>query len=432
MIVRPDYDRAPIGAPGRPAGPAGGEAMTTVLAVTSQLPWPLNTGGHLRTFHLLRAAALHYRVRLVTAAGPDDAGAIAALRDHGIEVEVAAVGPRSPWREAARALAAAGRGQPYVFYRRHDRRAVRRQLRKLVATGPAAVYLDHLDSFAFRRLLGGLPIVLDLHNVYSTIARRASAERAPGPVSLYLRREAALLRRAERSAAEGADILLTVSEDDARHFAGLGAGDVRVVPNGVDAASYADLPEGRSTPIPTLLYIGAMSWEPNARAARFLATEVLPAVRERFPGARLRVVGRDPSREVRSLGGRPGVEVTGTVADVRPYLADADVLAVPLETGGGTRLKILEAFAAGLPVVSTPVGCEGLRVRHDEHLVIAERGRFSGAVERLLDDPATGRRLAGRARALALESYDWDVIGEAARDAITDAIRCATPTTNLP
>src|SRR5262249_26047060 len=156
----------------------------------------------------------------------------------------------------------------------------------------------------------------------------------------------------------------------------------------------------------------------NASAAEFLATAVLPRVRERFPEARLRVVGRDPTPEVRALGERAGVEVTGTVPSIVPYLADAHVLAVPLEAGGGTRRKILEAFGAGLPVVSPAVGAEGIRARDGEHLLLAERDRLADVVSGLLADEARGRRLAERGRALVHEQYDWDAVGRTACTAV--------------
>jgi glycosyltransferase involved in cell wall biosynthesis len=417
----PGVTRADEPAPSCPA-----DGVASVLAVTSELPWPLDTGGHLRTFHLLRALAGRFRVRLVAAAPAGQDEAIAALQAQGIVVRPAIVAPRARWREALRAGAAAVRGEPYVFYRRHDRRAVRAALRAEVAGEPPdGLYLDHLDSLVFRPILGSAPWVIDLHNVYSCLARRAADQQRGRWARRYLRREATLLERMERRAAHAAAALLVVSEEDRRHFAALGAGDRRVVvvPNGVDCAAYEALPLGRPQGTPVLLYVGAMSWDPNVRAAQFLAGTVLPLVRARYPDARLRLVGRDPTAEVRALGRWPGVEVTGTVPDVVPYLRAAHVLAVPLEAGGGTRLKILEAFAAGLPVVSTPVGCEGLRVAHGEHLVIAGRDHFAAELLALLNDPARATRLAERARALAHDLYDWCTVGEAVCAAVAAVIR---------
>jgi glycosyltransferase involved in cell wall biosynthesis len=402
-----------------PDAPGPGAGRLSVLAVTSEPPWPLNTGGHLRTFHLLRCLARRFRVRLVVGLSAGQEGAVEALRHHGIDVRPAAVGARTPWREAARAVTAAVAREPYVLYRRHDRRPVRAALREQARLDPPAVlYLDHLDAALFRPLLPDVPAVLDLHNVYSLLVRRAAAEQARRWSRLYLRREATLLDRTERRSVRSVDAVFAVSEEEAQHFSALGPKRLHVIPNGVDCAAYEAAPAGPRAPAPTLLYLGTMSWVPNANAALFLAREVLPRVRLRFPDARVQIVGRDPPAEVLALNALPGVEVTGGVPDVKPYLRAAHVLAVPLEAGGGTRLKILEAFASGLPVVSTPTGCEGLKAVHGEHLVVAERERFAEGVISLLGGAAAAEALAERARALARARYDWNSIGEAACGAV--------------
>ena len=219
-----------------------------------------------------------------------------------------------------------------------------------------------------------------------------------------------------------ANLLLTVSTQEARYFEGVGARRVAVVPNGVDCDKYQAAPTGRGNKVPTILYVGSMSWTPNAAAAKFLATDVLPDVRHHFPNARLQIVGKDPTPEIVALRTHPGVEVTGGVPDVVPYLLGADVLAVPLDAGGGTRLKILEAFAAGLPVVSTPVGSEGLEVIPDLHLRVTPKAQFAETIAALLRDPAAGARMASHARGLARDVYDWRTVGQHAVDAINEIL----------
>lgn len=389
--------------------------MPSLLAITSELPWPLNTGGHLRTFYLLRSMARTFQVRLLTAVAEEQEPAVAALREHGIEVCPARVRVRTRTGEAWRAMVSLARRDPYVMFGRHDRPAVRETLRQSLAHAtPDALYLDHLDSFAFRPLLPPRPMVIDLHNVYSTLVERAAVEDPRWWARAYLRREARLLGRREENAVREVDAVLAVSRGDAQYYRARGARDVTVVPNGVDCAAYEILPTGRTAKAPLVLYVGAMSWAPNVHAAQFLAREVMPEVRRRVPGARLRVVGRDPTPEVLSLRNLAGVEVTGTVAELTPHLGEASVLAVPLEAGGGTRLKILEGFAAGLPVVSTPVGCEGLDAEGGRHLIIAERPDFASRIIDVLSDSRLGRTFADEARTLAREVYDWARVGELA------------------
>jgi len=395
-------------------GDDAGAGPLSVLAVASEVPWPLNTGGHIRTFHLLRALARRFRVRLVAPVRVGEEPAIEALARCGIILVPVRIGPRVVWRECLRVLGAVSRQEPYVLYRRHNHRALHAALRAEIGREPPDVfYLEELDSLLYRSVAPNTPAIIDLQNIYSTLTRRAAMEQSSPWLRLFLRREAALLARIERRAACETESLLIVSAEDRRHFVALGARRAHVVPNGVDCAIYENLPLGRSAAPPLLLYVGALSWGPNVAAVRFLAEEVLPQVRLQVSDARVRIVGRDPVPEVRALGRLPGVELLGSVPDVVPHLRDAALLAVPLNVGGGTRLKILEAFAAGLPVVSTPIGCEGIDALPGEHLLVADREHFGERVLALLSDGALGEQLAKRARALALERYDWSIAGEA-------------------
>src|SRR6185503_9942954 len=323
----------------------------------------------------------------------------AALEAAGVAVRLVPVQRRKALTEAARAVSCVLRREPYVMFGRHRRRAVAAALSAEAARlWPDVLYLDHLDSFVYADAVRDVPIVLDLHNVYSRLAARAAADRAGFLRRPFLDGEARLLAREEELAAKRAHTIMAVSDDDARYFAAFGGAKVVVVPNGVDCS-------------------------PNASAARLLATEILPAVRQRVPAAHVTIVGKNPPPEVLALARtQPHVEVAANVRDVVPYFRGAHVLAVPLEAGGGTRLKILEAFATGLPVVSTPVGCEGIDGVHGEHLLVAERGQFADAIVQVLLDPASASARAARAQELAQKLYDWSAVGERA----VDAIACAS------
>ena len=395
----------------------------SVLAVTSEMPWPLDSGGHLRSFHLLRTLADRFDVRLVVpSTGSDEAGR-AALEAAGVAVRLVPVQRRKALTEAARAVSCVLRREPYVMFGRHRRRAVAAALSAEAARlRPDVLYLDHLDSFVYADAVRDVPIVLDLHNVYSRLAARAAADRAGFLRRPFLAGEARLLARQEELAAKRAHTIMAVSDDDARYFAAFGGAKVVVVPNGVDCSAFSGGTDARPWP-QSLLYVGALDWPPNASAARLLATEILPAVRQRVPAAHVTIVGKNPPPEVLALARtQPHVEVAANVRDVVPYFRGAHVLAVPLEAGGGTRLKILEAFATGLPVVSTPVGCEGIDGVHGEHLLVAERAQFADAIVQVLLDPASASARAARAQELAQKLYDWSAVGARA----VDAIACAS------
>lgn len=410
----------------------------SLLAVTSEAPWPLDSGGHLRSYHLLRRLAGGFAVRLVAPSGhprsgqppssgfpsgrsPDEARS--ALHRAGIHARLVAVRARATGSEGIRIGVAAVRREPYVLYARHRHAAIDRAMREEIARRrPDAVYLDHLDSLVYAGAAPGIPLVLDMHNVYSSLVARAAGEARGAVRRAYLRREASLIARMERRAARVAHTILAVSDEDARYFSSLGARRVVVVPNGVDCAAYDRPAFAAPGGPPTIVYVGALNWAPNAAAARFLATDVLPAVRRQIPDARLTIVGRNPDAAMLALDcPDSGVAIVANAPDVVPYFRQSHVLAVPLETGGGTRLKILEAFAAALPVVSTPVGCEGIRAAGGTHLIVAQREGFAAAIIGLLRAPATGWAIAERARRVAREQYDWSVVGAIACAAVTEA-----------
>ena len=394
----------------------------TLLAVTSELPWPLSSGGHLRTFHLLKGLAQRFEVRLVVPSPREEADGRLTVARAGIRIHDVPIGPRRALTEAGRVAAAVIRAEPYVLYARHRRRSVMRALTAEIARRPPdLVYLDHLDSLCYAGVAGRRPIVVDMHNVYSRLAERASREVQGFAKRTYLSGQAVMLGHKEQAAAAMAHTIFACSDDEARYFRSLGAHRVVVVPNGVDTSAYSWTATRRDGP-PTILFLGALEWTPNISAARFLARDVLPAVRTRVPDARLLIVGRKPTAEVLALGDPGRVEIAADVPDVRPYWEQADLLAVPLETGGGTRIKILEAFAAGVPVVSTPVGCEGIEADHPEHLLIASRDRFADAVVQSLGDSMGAAGRAARARALARRQYDWGSIGARAAETLEMAI----------
>jgi glycosyltransferase involved in cell wall biosynthesis len=384
----------------------------TVVAYTSEPPWPLDSGGRIRTYHLLAAVHAAADLRVVCPTTPGQQTAAEVLAARGWKLIPVAVGRRSVTGEATKGVRAVLAGEPYVLYRRHAWPAVARTFARVVAEArPRAVYLDHLDGALHlpAAARAGVPAVLDLHNVYSTLVRRMADEATGAVKRSLLRREARLLAGVEAGAVRAAQAVTAVSAVEADHFRALGARTTEVIPNGVDCPSFADMPTGRGGAALEVLFLGTLSWGPNGSAARFLAG-LAPPLRRMVPGARVVIVGRDPPADVRALAG-DGVEVAGGVPDVRPYLAGAAVLAVPLDAGGGTRLKILEAFAAGLPVVSTAVGAEGIAADPARHYFRAERPEFIEAVASVLRDPAGAADRAAAARQLARDHYDWAAIG---------------------
>ncbi|ACU37545.1 glycosyltransferase family 4 protein [Actinosynnema mirum] len=226
------------------------------------------------------------------------------------------------------------------------------------------------------------------------------------------RQEAALVGAGHAEVAAAADAVVLTSDSDAARLA---FGNSTVIPNTYlhdDETGQAAVDRVHGVG-DTILFQGWLQWPPNEDAAIWFATDVLPRVRAQHPQARLLLVGK-PSQDVVDLGSLPGVEVVGEVPHMRPYLDRAHVVVAPLRVGGGTRIKILEGFASGIPVVSTTVGCEGLGGEDAVHLRIEDDSEaFADAVARLLRDGDARRSLAERARALYEQRYTPQAVNEA-------------------
>jgi sugar transferase (PEP-CTERM/EpsH1 system associated) len=257
------------------------------------------------------------------------------------------------------------------------------------------------------------PAVLFTHNVESEIWRRHT-ETATGAVGrhLYGSQYRRMLRFEARTLGRF-DGVLAVSDADRDTFTRIYPGAVRnpvyVVPTGVDTGYFAPAPSRPDSR--HLVFTGSMDWLPNEDAMSFFCRDILPLIRAEEPSAMLSIVGRAPTPAVRALAGGMGIDVTGRVDDVRPFMADAAVYVVPLRIGGGTRLKIFEAMSMGKAVVSTTVGAEGLPVTDGEHVKLADTpAAFARAVVDLLRSPAERARLEQAARALVVERYDWSAV----------------------
>ena len=379
---------------------------------------PLTRGGDLRTFNLLRHLHQRHKVTFVgmtadaeQVVGTQQAGEYSAQAEWAHEPKVSLQLAR--WKFLVGALANVVSPLPYAVARFKSARLRRLLAAKLTQECFDVVVADFLFPAASLpwelKAASGCPWVLFQHNVESMIWRRR-AEGKTGAAALYYRGQRDRMLRFEREASSRFDGVLAVSEEDARIFKEeMQLSNVlSVVPTGVDLDYFQAVRRTKSA-VPTVVFMGSMDWYANVDGVKWFVEAVWPLVLREMPQAKFIVVGRRPPAEIEAMAtsGR-NIEVTGTVPDVRPFLRGADVIVVPLRIGGGTRLKIYEAMAADVPVVSTRIGVEGLSVEDGRHVLLADSAEDTAAqVLKVLSTPAFGAELARHALEEVARPCSW-------------------------
>ncbi len=301
-------------------------------------------------------------------------------------------------------------------------------LRGLMRRPYAVIHADQLSMAGYARFAAscahgaaGRPAtLLDEHNAIYLLTERMAAEAKHPAARALMRREARAFARYERRMCTSFDALLTVTQEDRDRLLALVepterarlAERMTVVPICVDPGETPPVVRTGGGP-PTILHLGTMFWPPNVQGVLWFDREVLPRVRQVLPDARFVVVGKQPPPEVRALGKDPRTDVTGYVAEVTPTLAATDVFIVPVHSGGGMRVKILDGWLWGLPIVSTEVGAEGIDTRPGEDILLAPDGdadAFAHAVVRILTDQALNAKLRRNGRMAVEARYGWQSV----------------------
>ena len=389
-----------------------------ILWVKADKLLPVQNGGNIRTYHVLRYLSLRHELTFFSYyGGKPDPNYERELQNQ-LPGAVAVCTGKRELSGVARGLdyfGHIGAQPPYAVSRFADenvQQRLRTWFREQRFDIAVCDFLDAAVNFPGRL---NIPSVLFQHNVESEIWRR-HAETAGNPVKkMIYRMEFRKMLRYERSTVRKFQHVIAVSENDRSLMMQWVDGDrITVVPTGVDLAQYVPDPGASNTsaePAPLVTFIGAMDWEPNVDGVEYFCREVWPAIKTEVPEARLRIVGRNPVRRVQKLAS-DSIEVTGRVPSVVEHLRQSAVVIVPLRIGGGTRLKIYEAMAAAKAVVSTTVGAEGLDVQHGRDIILADDARaFSQAVIMLLRDRDLRRRYE-KAAAETAARYDWPSIGQ--------------------
>jgi sugar transferase (PEP-CTERM/EpsH1 system associated) len=395
-----------------------------LLWLKTELLHPVDKGGRIRTYNMLRALKRRHRVTYLTL---DNGQAAPDAAEKALEYCHDLV--RIPFTEARRGslrfwmelVANVGSSLPYAISK-YRSNAMRRAIEDAVRVHTVdAVVCDFLVPS--QNVPDGLPCrtVLFQHNVEAAIWKRHVDVRTNPLSKAYFREQWRRMERFERQECHRFDQVVAVSRADAEVL----ERDYRLrhvtdIPTGVDVDYFR--PAGRAPLEPrNLVFTGSMDWMPNEDGINWFVTDVLPLIHARLPDVTLTVVGRNPPAAIQALAARDvRLRVTGSVPDVRPYMEAAPVFVVPLRVGGGTRLKIFEALAMERALVSTTIGAEGLPLEHGRHALIADSGdEFAGRVIDLLSDPVSATRMGQAGASYVRDRFGWDGVADAFADIVS-------------
>lgn len=384
-----------------------------VLLISSNVPYPPNSGFPLRVYNLLYRIAKEHDVWLAVFTNgqekPADLDHLLGICQKVVVAPLASHGAlTNPWQ----AVRYFFKGIPPSLRAYESKEFIGKILTLLsridfdiiqIEDSHMSIYLDYLPE-AVR-----LKTLLTFHDV--NFHKNEMMSRLEPKLARKLRiwLHGRLMRRWEPFQAQRFGHCITVSHSDKSLLLEANPSlKITVLPNGVDTHLYACLPYPENTG--KLLFVGNMAYRPNIDAVTYFCRSIYPKIKTEYQEIEFWIVGKNPTPEVTSLEG-DGVHVTGQVDDLIPYYRDSIICVVPLRAGGGTRLKILEAMALGRPVVTTTIGCEGLEVKNGEHLFIADTADlFAEYILRLLKEKQQWVETTRCARALSIDQYDWDMI----------------------
>jgi glycosyltransferase involved in cell wall biosynthesis len=401
-------------------------ARPRVLMLTQSLPYPPQSGVANRTLNVLRQLRLEYDVDLVPFSRvnhqPDRAArdtAWRALQD--VTSSVAEPTPIPNEHSAVRKiwdhLRAVASGRAYTYYEYQSRAFADRLHAVLQRRRPDLVHFDSLDLYRWLPDLPPVPIACTHHNLESELLRLYTIGLKPALLRRYVRMQADRVEGVERRFCPRLAVNVMVSDVDARRLRAIAPGAATVVvPNGTDTDYFQ--PTGAAPVAGRVAFVGPTYSHPNRDAVEFLLQDIWPRVRTMDGSATLHLVGRGADLDQARYAAEPGVSPLGHVHDVRPAVAAAACCVVPIRIGGGTRLKILDAWAMGKAVVSTSIGCEGLDAVDGENILVRDTpDAFACAVIEVLRDATLRSRLERNARQTAIETYSWSVVGQRLRAA---------------
>lgn len=383
-----------------------------ILYLTQVFPFPPDAGPKIRIYYMLRYLGMKHQVTLVSfirdAAERDQIARMKPFLEDVFTIPLERSRANDIWH-LTRSLMT---NQPFLIAR-DENRAMTQRLRQAMSTRNfQAVHADQLSMAQYAANLSGIKKTLDEHNAVWTIVQRMWQNERRGPLKRLQELEWRKMRRYENAIVRRFDNILTVTEEDKTTLQDDSDSPlpISVIPICIDVDERS--PVARDAKARDILFIGGMFYPPNVDGVLWFAREVFPIIRLEYPDTNFVIVGARPDAKiVKAARDDPHIRVTGYASDTEPYIRDSAAFVVPLRAGGGMRVKILDAWARGLPIVSTNLGCEGMQVRDGENILVADTpAAFAHAVVRILRDRAFGDYLAECGRRWVKKNYDWQVV----------------------
>jgi polysaccharide biosynthesis protein PslH len=380
-----------------------------IVLVSPEWPYPLNQGGRIRMFHMIKHLAATHTIHLVSVIlEPLPPSYQQALEPYCCAINLVPH-PQMRRQQIGRLIKSLISGTPYAVlkYSPEQLGALLRHIVSQHQPDKMVVISPYLAGCAPSE---SLPVFVDFHDIAHILYERFAQAPRWTIKKFHGYIQNCFMRRLESELPQKVQLCLTVSEEDQKILQGIsGQNNVLVVPNGVDTTYFHPDSTDDETPAHyDLLYVGSMDYHPNVDAVLYLCREIMPHVWRKRPQTTVIIVGRAPLPPVRALAHDPRIFVTDTVSDVRHYYAQAKINIAPLRIGSGSRLKILEAAAMAKPIISTPIGLEGIKLQDGVNILIKENPLdLANAVIHLLQSPEECQRLGQAARELILQEYSW-------------------------
>ncbi len=379
-----------------------------ILFITEFLPWPLNSGGRIRSYNILQEASKRHIVTLI-ANDYDDVKD--KFQNKVSKLHIVNSQKKPKILKILMAFFALFSKKPYLSAFIHYQRRMAQKIQQITKEEKFdIVHLDHLDAAIYLKDCGNQPTYLDEHNYESGLLKSVIQSTSNFAIRYFFKNQYKKLKYFEKHVLNSVHYIGTVSKNDANLIRETApCAKIYVIPNGVDLTYFDGIRQPTSS---RLLSIGSLDWTPNVKGLIWFLDHVWPLIHNRFPALEFQIVGRNPPKILlQRINDK--INIFANVPDVRKYMRHASVFVVPLFAGGGTRLKVLEAMAMRIPIVATPVGVEGITCTNTKDVLIAESAKeFAEKISLILNCPNSTLNMSNTARKLVEQKYAWSVIGE--------------------